>query len=134
MFLSVDWKLPANVAVLLASRAVSWNPQARCVGSATVTVRCCLTPGEYVSPFGKFTVTLPRFPGLLAAPEWHCRPRRNYPALSALRSMPGSGPYSCAQIKNGMAPMIAAILPTTSFRRLSIIEVYSMADGEHPYP
>src|SRR5438105_1518172 len=44
---SVDWKDPPTIAVLLAKRAVNWNPQACWViaGSEIVTIRCCLIPG-----------------------------------------------------------------------------------------
>src|SRR3954447_21587829 len=68
---SVDAKLPARVVLLPDGRAVSWNPHAFCAGSAMVTTRCCFTPGVYVRPFGKLTLTLPP-PAFTLVPTWHC--------------------------------------------------------------
>jgi len=66
LVVSVAVKLPACVAVLLARRAVNWNDQALWEISLTVTLRCCLTPGEYVVPEGKASDTVPP----VAAPLW----------------------------------------------------------------
>src|ERR1051326_1796764 len=81
---SVNTKLPAIVAGLLASRAVSWKPQPACTGSAIVTFRCCFTPGTYVLSPGKVTLTLPRLLGLFTVPTWQPA------AMQALGASPGT--------------------------------------------
>src|SRR5262245_41835836 len=45
VFGSVTANWPADVFVLDARRAVSWNPHRRALDSVMVTTQCCLTPG-----------------------------------------------------------------------------------------
>ena len=53
--------VPCWLVGSLANRAVSWNPQRRCTGSATETLISWATPGVYVVP-PALIFTLPRPP------------------------------------------------------------------------
>src|SRR5258708_28533829 len=83
---------PARVFELLARRAVSWNPHLRWVGSVTVTLMRCFTPGVYVVPPASIA-TLP-LPRLGPAPVW--QPDSAQVDSPGTPDLPGSGPAACA--------------------------------------